>query len=250
MHHQPKLVKGDDGAGGGGDDGLMKDLALPVLFSEMVVKEELKRVVDLGPFKHKVDDGLPLRKAAFSCMATILETVPEKVNWADFMPRLRDGLGDHDDVQMLCHQILGALCEYNPAAVLSSLTALLEPLDTSINRKVKDGNVGTAKERGNDAIRSALRALLAIHKAVARTSSGGGGGGGGGGGSGSSSSSSGGRGGGGGGGEQDGAARKFFEIWERVQKRDHLHHMLKQIRADAGGMQQGGAGGGGGGRFY
>lgn len=48
--------------------------------AETVVDPALKKTVDLGPFKHKIDEGLPLRKTAFACLNTLLESVPERVN--------------------------------------------------------------------------------------------------------------------------------------------------------------------------
>jgi hypothetical protein len=35
---------------------------IPLLYDETVVKEELIHTVEMGPFKHKVDDGLEIRK--------------------------------------------------------------------------------------------------------------------------------------------------------------------------------------------
>lgn len=42
------------------------------------------RQVDLGPFKHTVDDGLELRKAVFECMDALLEKCMEVFNVALF----------------------------------------------------------------------------------------------------------------------------------------------------------------------
>lgn len=36
----------------------------------------------------KVDDGLPLRKVALTCVETVLEMVPEYVQAETFLPRL------------------------------------------------------------------------------------------------------------------------------------------------------------------
>jgi hypothetical protein len=35
---------------------------------ETPIKKELQTVIDLGPFKHTVDNGEPIRKAAFSLL--------------------------------------------------------------------------------------------------------------------------------------------------------------------------------------
>jgi len=39
----------------------LKDL-MPIVISESEPKKELMREVQMGPFKHKVDDGLEVRK--------------------------------------------------------------------------------------------------------------------------------------------------------------------------------------------
>jgi len=40
---------------------------------ETPIKKELIITVDLGPFKHTVDNGAPIRKAAFSLLENLCE---------------------------------------------------------------------------------------------------------------------------------------------------------------------------------
>lgn len=79
-HNKPDLVKG-----------LLPEL-LPPLYDQTVVKKEMIRTVDLGPFKHIVDDGLELRKAAFKCVDTLLDSCLHQVNPSPFIvPYLTSG---------------------------------------------------------------------------------------------------------------------------------------------------------------
>ncbi len=50
------------------------------------------REMDLGPFKHRVDDGLELRKAAFECLDMLLDSCKDRIQFHDFIQRLVDGL--------------------------------------------------------------------------------------------------------------------------------------------------------------
>ncbi|CAI5732825.1 unnamed protein product [Hyaloperonospora brassicae] len=138
----------------------VRDRIFPVLLKTTEIK--LERVVDLGPFKHKVDDGLPLRKAAYSFVDTLIQVLPQEIDINLFLDQLKRGLGDQDDIQMLSHQILIKICYVQPGSIVGALDSLLELLEKTINKKVKEDQVGPEVERVKDLIRSALRALDTI----------------------------------------------------------------------------------------
>ena len=58
------------------------------------------REVEMGPFKHEVDDGLDLRKAAFECMYTLLDTCVDRLDIFEFLSHVQDGLKDHYDIKV------------------------------------------------------------------------------------------------------------------------------------------------------
>lgn len=56
--------------------------------------------VEMGPFKHTVDDGLDVRKAAFECMYTLLESCLDRLDIYDYLNHVEDGLKDHYDIRV------------------------------------------------------------------------------------------------------------------------------------------------------
>lgn len=48
-----------------------------VIYQNTEVREELQKKVDFGPFKVMVDDGLPLRKSAYSCLSQMLDNAQD-----------------------------------------------------------------------------------------------------------------------------------------------------------------------------
>lgn len=108
VHNKPSLVRD-----------LLPTL-LPHLYSETKVRKELIREVEMGPFKHTVDDGLDIRKAAFECMYTLLEQGLDRVDITQFLEHVVAGLKDHYDIKMLSYLMTARLSLLCPNAVLTS----------------------------------------------------------------------------------------------------------------------------------
>lgn len=101
---------------------LIRDLLptiLPHLYNETVKRAELIREVEMGPFKHTVDDGLDIRKAAFECMYTLLDSCLDRIDIFEFLSHVESGLKDHYDIKMLTYLMLIRLSTLCPSAVLN-----------------------------------------------------------------------------------------------------------------------------------
>lgn len=107
-HNKPMLIRD-----------LLTDM-LPLLYRETLIRKELIREVEMGPFKHMEDDGLDLRKVAFECMYTLLDTCLDRIDIFDFLSHVEHGLKDHSDILMLTHLMLVRLCTLVPNAVYQS----------------------------------------------------------------------------------------------------------------------------------
>jgi len=136
---------------------------LPILYNNAKIKPELIREVDLGPFKHKVDDGIEIRKTAFECMYTLLDTSIDKIDIPAFINSLCDGLKDTQyDIKLLCHLMIIRLASCNGPALLEGLPQLIDPLKAILMHKVSETAVKQQIERNEECIRSALRAIASI----------------------------------------------------------------------------------------
>jgi cullin-associated NEDD8-dissociated protein 1 len=150
VHNTPQLVIPN-----------MKELILPQIIE--LAQLNMQRKIDLGPFKHTVDDALPLRKAALTIFATCLEKCPASLDIPAFMPVIAKALADVEDIQLQTHQIVLTMCSRCPILIVAAADSFVEPLDKTVNKK-KGQKTGTELERVYEWIKSGLRVMLAISR--------------------------------------------------------------------------------------
>ncbi|KAJ8879876.1 hypothetical protein PR048_020493 [Dryococelus australis] len=149
-HNKPSLIRD------------LLDSLLPQLYTETKVRKELIREVEMGPFKHTVDDGLDIRKAAFECMYTLLDSCLDRIDIFEFLNHVESGLKDHYDIKLLTYLMVARLAQLCPTAVLQRLERLVEPLRNTCTTKVKANSVKQEYEKQDELKRSALRAINAL----------------------------------------------------------------------------------------
>ncbi|KAJ7596512.1 armadillo-type protein [Mycena floridula] len=145
---------------------------LPNLYQETVVNPELIRTVQMGPWTHKVDDGLDARKTAYETMYTLLETCLTKLDLHEFLTRLLPGLADDsDEIKVISHMMLFRMSQIAPAAVSQRLDEATPQLEKTMKgATVTKDTVKQDLERAAELQRSALRAIAALSKVGAGVS--------------------------------------------------------------------------------
>jgi cullin-associated NEDD8-dissociated protein 1 len=134
----------------------MEDVVLPALLTLLELK--VIRTIDLGPFKHKVDDALPLRKACISIIDSALTRCPGVLPVASILPKLASCLTDESDVVLSCHQLIIKFTKLHPALVAQNVPLFLSSgLEKTINKKIKDGASANDREKAEELIKSAMR---------------------------------------------------------------------------------------------
>ncbi|XP_057661547.1 cullin-associated NEDD8-dissociated protein 1 isoform X2 [Diorhabda carinulata] len=149
-HNKPSLIRD------------LLDTTLPQLYGETIIKRDLIREVEMGPFKHTVDDGLDIRKAAYECMYTLLDSCLDKVDIFEFINHVETGLKDHYDIKMLTYLMVARLSQICPGAVYQMLDKLVEPLRATLTMKVKANSVKQEYEKQDELKKSAMRAVAAL----------------------------------------------------------------------------------------
>jgi len=139
---------------------------LPSLYQETIVKPELIRTVQMGPWTHKVDDGLDARKTAYETLYTLLDTCLSKLDLHEFLGCVVAGLSDDsDEVKVICHMMLFRLSQLAQTAVSQRLDDITPHLEKSMKgATVTKDTVKQDFERAAELQRSTLRAVAALSK--------------------------------------------------------------------------------------
>ncbi|KAF7300230.1 Cullin-associated nedd8-dissociated protein 1 [Mycena kentingensis (nom. inval.)] len=135
------------------------------LYKETVINVDLIRTVQMGPWTHKVDDGLDARKAAYETMYTLLDTCLSQLGLSTFFERVLPGLADDsDEVKVICHMMLFRLSQVASAAVSQKVDEATPELEKTMKgATVTKDMVKQCLERA-ELRRSALRVVAALSK--------------------------------------------------------------------------------------
>jgi len=160
-HNKPELINPNLGQ------------LLPLIMKESVIKPELIREVMMGPFKHKVDDGLEVRKSAYETLYSLMETAFSRINILDFYDRIIAGLQDEHDIRALCNLMLTKLVVLDHEETSRRLDAIADCFRAILSTKLKDNAVKQELEKQDEAVKSTLRVTLLLNKAIPTASTGG-----------------------------------------------------------------------------
>lgn len=152
VHNKPKLIKE-----------YLPSL-LQALYEETKVKQELVREVEMGPFKHVVDDGLDLRKAAFECMYTLADQCLDRVNLSEYLSYVENGLKDSHDIRLLAYLMLTRLVNKCPIQISQRLDGFCEHIKPQLLSRPRQNAVKQESDKHEELKRSAVRTVLALKR--------------------------------------------------------------------------------------
>ena len=138
---------------------------LPLAMKETIIRPELVREVTMGPFKHKVDDGLELRKSAYETLYALMENAFSRVPVSDFYNRVIAGVGDEHEIKILCCLMLTKLLTLAPEESVRRLDNLAEAFRAVLAFKPKDNAVKQELEKLGEHNKAIVKVSLQINKA-------------------------------------------------------------------------------------
>ncbi|KAN0079170.1 Armadillo-type fold [Elaphomyces granulatus] len=138
---------------------------LPAVIGDTHIKPELIREVQMGPFKHKVDDGLELRKSAYETLYACLDSAFSRINVSEFLDRILAGVEDEQDIRALCNLMTVKLIALAPEETQRQLDALSERYRVVLSFRPKDNAVKQDLEKAEEASLGILKISRELEKA-------------------------------------------------------------------------------------
>lgn len=161
------------------------DRLLPILYKETVKNMDLVRVIRMGPFRHNVDDGLELRKAAYEAMFTLVTALPLEIQLnlirdKQFYSRIFAGLEDDHDIRVMNCVTLGRMVatdvrfltlrnddlESTDNNTLTNLDKIIKQFNEIVNTQLKSSASKQEFESHSELVRNVFNACQVIDDAI------------------------------------------------------------------------------------
>lgn len=142
---------------------------LPYAMQATVPRPELIREVSMGPFKHKIDDGLDIRKSAYETLYVLLESpaARQRIDIVSFYDRIIAGVDDAHEIKILCCLVLTKLLALAPAESARRLDSLSQHFRAVLAFKPKDTAVKQELEKLTEQCKAVVKVSVSFHRALA-----------------------------------------------------------------------------------
>ncbi|PPJ50394.1 hypothetical protein CBER1_06986 [Cercospora berteroae] len=140
---------------------------LPYAMQATVIRPELIREVQMGPFKHKIDDGLEMRKSAYETLYALLDSPAsrERIDMSAYYDRIVAGVGDDHDIKILCCLVLIKLLTIAPHESGRRLESIAQQFRTVLTFKPKDTAVKQELEKLAEEQKAVVKVSVCFNKA-------------------------------------------------------------------------------------
>ncbi|KAF2663490.1 ARM repeat-containing protein [Microthyrium microscopicum] len=138
---------------------------VPAVVAEAKIRPELIREVKMGPFTHKVDDGLETRKASYECLYTLFSSpvLPtSKLN--QLIEPLIRGVADDNEIRLLSLLSLHKAIENFPTTMAPLVPSFIDPFKVVMKTKPREQAVKQEIERIEEGLRGVIRFGLDVQK--------------------------------------------------------------------------------------
>ncbi|GJQ11750.1 hypothetical protein GpartN1_g3541.t1 [Galdieria partita] len=145
---------------------------LNALFLHTEPRPDLIRTVDLGPFKHSVDEGIQLRRTAFEALLALLPYYLDSFQSISIseglVKAITKGLNDHPDVRGIVEKMLIYLLTNHDAFRIlkdeSKISSLVTTLSETVSSKPKDNAVAQEIEKHKEQLRGTMRVIYEMER--------------------------------------------------------------------------------------
>lgn len=140
---------------------------LPYVMQRSVIRPELIREVSMGPFKHKVDDGLEMRKAAYEALYSLLDSpaARQRLDTAAYYDRVVAGITDEHEIKILCCLVLSKLLLIAPTESARRVDSLAQQFRTVLSFKPKENAVKQELEKVAEQQKAIVKVSAQFQKA-------------------------------------------------------------------------------------
>lgn len=141
---------------------------LPYAMRASVIRPELVREVQMGPFKHKVDDGLEMRKSAYETLYALLESPASRsrLDMSSFYDRIIAGIADEHEIKILCCLVLGKLLSITPSESARRMDSLAQQFRVVLAFKPRDNAVKQELEKLAEQQKAVVKVSVAFSKGL------------------------------------------------------------------------------------